>query len=181
MRNSHVSWTKSWNQYPRLNRDKLRRNPGTNDHWSPVWNIIQRLYISYFFKDPHQPLTYQFHYKTDHGLYTVVQYGSTDHVSTVLPSGKRNGGYIIDFEILITDSLSASSNYVLHVKVTVLVLASSVWNYKVLLKNVYHCLSSKDLMIRVRCKFSTEKLENFWKFELLATRTRKEGQVTEHN
>ena len=134
MRNSHVSWTKSWNQYPRLNRDKLRRNPGTNDHWSPVWNIIQRLYISYFFKDPHQPLTYQFHYKTDHGLYTVVQYGSTDHVSTVLPSGKRNGGYIIDFEILITDSLSASSNYVLHVKVIVLVLASSVWSYKVLWK-----------------------------------------------
>ena len=42
-------------------------------------------------------------------------------------------------------------------------------------------MSSKDTMIRVRCKFSTEKLENFWKFELLATRTLKEGQVIEHN
>ena len=73
--------------------------------------------MSCLFKDPQQPLTYQFHYKTDRGLYTVVQYGSTDHVTTVLPSGKEKDGYNITFEIMITDSLSASSNFALHIKV----------------------------------------------------------------
>ncbi len=68
-------------------------------------------------QDPDQPLTYEFHYKTDNGLYTVVSYGSEDHVTTVLPPGKREDDYEIGFEIMVTDSLSAASHFPLNIRV----------------------------------------------------------------
>ena len=74
-----------------------------------------RLY--FFLQDNDTPLTYQFHYKTDNGLYTVVSYGSEDHVTTVLPSGRKDNNYDIDFEITVTDSLSAATTILRKVKV----------------------------------------------------------------
>lgn len=68
-------------------------------------------------QDPDQPLTYEFYYKTDNGLYTVVSYGSEDHVTTVLPSGKREDDYEIGFEIMVTDSLSAATHVLLNIRV----------------------------------------------------------------
>ena len=74
-----------------------------------------RLY--FFLQDPDTPLTYQFHYKTGNGLYTVVSYGSEDHVTTVLPSGRKDNNYDIDFEITVTDSFSAATTILRKVKV----------------------------------------------------------------
>ena len=62
-------------------------------------------------------MTYEFHYKTDNGLYTVVSYGSEDHVTTILPLGEREDGYEIVFEIMVSDSLSAATNIELKIKV----------------------------------------------------------------
>lgn len=68
-------------------------------------------------QDSDKPLTYEFHYKTDNGLYTVVSYGSEDHVTTVLPPGKKEDDYEIAFEIMVSDSLSAATNVGLKIKV----------------------------------------------------------------
>ena len=62
-------------------------------------------------------MTYEFHYKTDNGLYTVVSYGSEDHVTTILPPGKREDDYEIAFEIMVSDSLSAATNIELKIQV----------------------------------------------------------------
>ena len=62
------------------------------------------------------PLTYQFHYKTDNGLYTVVSHGSESNATTVLPSGEKDNDYEIDFEITVTDTLSAAANFTCRVK-----------------------------------------------------------------
>lgn len=67
-------------------------------------------------QDKNEPLTYQFHYKTDRGLYTVVSHGSESHATTVLPSGKQDNDYEIDFEITVTDTLSAAANISRKVK-----------------------------------------------------------------
>ena len=71
---------------------------------------------SIFLQDSDKPLTYEFNYKTDSGLYTVVSYGSEDHVTTVLPSGNKDSDYKIDFEITVTDSLSAATKVLRKVK-----------------------------------------------------------------
>ena len=68
-------------------------------------------------QDQDKPLTYEFHYKTDNGLYTVVSYGSEDHVTTVLPLGKKEHDYEIAFEITVSDSLSAAESISLIIKV----------------------------------------------------------------
>lgn len=62
------------------------------------------------------PLTYQFHYKTDSGLYTVVSHGFESHAITVLPSGKKDNDSEIHFEITVTDSLSAATEITRKVK-----------------------------------------------------------------
>ena len=67
-------------------------------------------------QDENTPLTYQFHYKTDRGLYTVVSHGSESHATTVLPSGKKENDYEIDFKITVTDSLSAAAEIIRKVK-----------------------------------------------------------------
>ena len=88
-----------------------------------VFGRFKRLYkmssirLHFFLQDPNTPLTYQFHYKTDNGLYTVVSYGSEDHVTTVLPSGRKKDNYGIDFEITVIDSLSAATKILRKVKV----------------------------------------------------------------
>ncbi|KAJ7340518.1 hypothetical protein OS493_003270 [Desmophyllum pertusum] len=69
-------------------------------------------------QDPDTPLMYEFHYKTDNGLYTVVSYGSVEHVTTVLPPGKKENDYQISFEIMVTDSLSAA-NHSVRLSITV--------------------------------------------------------------
>ena len=68
-------------------------------------------------QDPDKPLMYEFHYKTDNGLYTVVSYGSVEHVTTVLPPGKKENDDQISFEIMVTDSLSAAN----HVRLSITV------------------------------------------------------------
>lgn len=73
---------------------------------------------SFLSQDPQEPLTYEFHYKTDNGLYTVVSYGSEDHVTTVLPLGRKDHDYNIDFEITVMDKLSAAAKSFLKVKVS---------------------------------------------------------------
>lgn len=67
-------------------------------------------------QDENTPLTYQFHYKTDRGLYTVVSHGPESHATTVLPSGKEDNDYEIDFEITVTDTLSAAAKFILEVQ-----------------------------------------------------------------
>lgn len=59
--------------------------------------------------DQQLPLTYQFHYKLDNGLNSVISYGHDDRVSCTLPSGKESEDGIIQVEALIIDSLSAVS------------------------------------------------------------------------
>ena len=76
-------------------------------HTSPYFSL----------QDSDKPLTYEFHYKTDNGLYTVVSYGSDDHVTTILPPGKKEDDYEIAFEIMVSDSLSAATNILLKIKV----------------------------------------------------------------
>lgn len=71
----------------------------------------------FLLQDPDTPLTYRFHYKTGNGLYTVVSYGSEDHVTTVLPSGRKDDNYEIDFKITVMDSLSAATKINRIVKV----------------------------------------------------------------
>ena len=61
-----------------------------------------------FFKDSETPLTYQFHYKTGGGLYTVVSYGSKDHVKTVLPQGQKDN-FTFEFNVTIKDKLFAET------------------------------------------------------------------------
>ena len=73
--------------------------------------------LNFFLQDTDTPLTYRFYYKTYYGLYTVVSYGSEDHVTTVLPSGHKDNNYDIDFEITVTDSLSAATTIFGKVKV----------------------------------------------------------------
>ena len=81
------------------------------------WNSY---HLSPYFclQDPDKPLTYEFHYKTDNGLYTLVSYGSEHRVTTVLPSGKRENDHVIGFEIMVKDSLSAATNFSLKIKVS---------------------------------------------------------------
>ena len=81
-------------------------------------------------QDPNQPLSYQFHYKTDNGLYTVVSYGTEDHVTTVLPSGKEENNYEFEFEIMVTDSLSASTNFHLITTVGRIRKIRGKWKYE---------------------------------------------------
>jgi len=59
--------------------------------------------------DSETPLTYEFHYKTGGGLYTVVSYGSEDHVETVLPQGPKANNFIIEFSVTIKDKLFAET------------------------------------------------------------------------
>ena len=73
------------------------------------------LYFS--LQDPDKPLTYEFHYKTDNGLYTVVSYGSEDNVTTILPPGKKEDDYNIAFEITVSDILSSATIFKLQIKV----------------------------------------------------------------
>ena len=58
-----------------------------------------------------------FHYKTDNGLYTVVSYGSENHVTTILSPGKKEDDNYMVFEIMVSDSLSAAANIELKIKV----------------------------------------------------------------
>ena len=69
-------------------------------------------------QDLHEPLTYEFHYKTDNGLYSVVSYGSEYNVTTVLPPGKKEDDYELVFEIMVSDSLSSATNVELKIKVS---------------------------------------------------------------
>ena len=46
----------------------------------------------------------------------MVSYGSESHATTVLPSGKKDNDYEIDFEITVTDSLSAATEIISKVK-----------------------------------------------------------------
>ncbi|XP_044184816.1 polycystic kidney disease protein 1-like 2 [Acropora millepora] len=59
-------------------------------------------------KDSETPLTYQFHYKTGGGLYTVVSYGSEDYVETVLPQGQKDK-FTFEFSVTIKDKLFAET------------------------------------------------------------------------
>ncbi|XP_044184688.1 polycystic kidney disease protein 1-like 2 [Acropora millepora] len=59
-------------------------------------------------KDSETPLTYQFQYKTGGGLYTVVSYGSEDHVETVLPQGQKDN-FTFEFSVTIKDKLFAET------------------------------------------------------------------------
>ena len=56
----------------------------------------------------------------------MIQYGSEAHVTTVLPLGKKQHDYIIEFEITVTDSLSAFNSVLLHIKVIVFNLLISI-------------------------------------------------------
>ena len=47
----------------------------------------------------------------------MVSYGSEDHVTTILPPGKKEDDYEIAFEIMVSDSLSAATNIKLKIKV----------------------------------------------------------------
>ena len=48
-----------------------------------------------------------------------MSYGSEDHVTTVLPPGKEQNDYEFGFEVMVSDSLSATSNFPLIIKVGV--------------------------------------------------------------
>ncbi|XP_068717180.1 polycystin-1-like protein 2 [Montipora capricornis] len=60
-------------------------------------------------QDRDKPLTYQFAYKTGRGLYTVVSFGHVAQARTVLPQGRKNEDFVIEFNITIKDSLSAET------------------------------------------------------------------------
>jgi len=46
----------------------------------------------------------------------VVSHGSESRATTVLPSGKEDNDYEIDFEITVTDTLSAAAKIIRKVK-----------------------------------------------------------------
>ena len=66
------------------------------------------LFFFFFLKDSEKPLTYQFQYKTAGGLYTVVSYGSEDHVKTVLPQGQKDN-FTFEFSVTIKAKLFAET------------------------------------------------------------------------
>ena len=70
--------------------------------------VLFFFFVFLFFKDSETPLTYQFHYKTGGGLYTVVSYGSADHVKTVLPQGQKDN-FTFEFSVTIKDKLFAET------------------------------------------------------------------------
>ena len=71
-------------------------------------NLVIIVCIFFFLKDSETPLTYQFHYKTGGGLYTVVSYGFEDHVETVLPQGQKDN-FAFEFSVTIRDKLFAET------------------------------------------------------------------------
>ncbi|XP_068717189.1 polycystin-1-like protein 2 [Montipora capricornis] len=66
-------------------------------------------------QDRDKPLTYQFAYKTGDGLYTVVSFGRVAQARTVLPQGRKDEDFVIEFDITIKDSLSAETTVTLRV------------------------------------------------------------------
>ena len=72
-------------------------------------------------KDRDKPITYQYHYKTENGLYTVISYGSEGLVRTVLPPGKKQDNYKIYFEVMVSDSFSAANTTLLEIEVNALI------------------------------------------------------------
>ena len=69
-------------------------------------------------QDQNKPITYEFHYETDKGLYTVVSYGLKAEVVTKLPVGKASESFKLKFEAVIIDSLSAATKRAVNVKVS---------------------------------------------------------------
>ena len=75
-----------------------------------IVSSFRNLFIAGFFfsKDSEKPLTYQIHYKTAGGLYTVVSYGDKNHVETVLPQGQKDD-FKFEFSVTIKDKLFAET------------------------------------------------------------------------
>lgn len=46
----------------------------------------------------------------------MVSHGPESRATTVLPSGKEDNDYEIDFEITVTDTLSAAAKFILEVQ-----------------------------------------------------------------
>ena len=69
------------------------------------------------------PLTYQFNYKTEEGLYTVLSYGSQGHLTTLLPHGKENNN--MELVVKVIDNLGSATTELLIVKVSFLSIAGA--------------------------------------------------------
>ena len=85
------------------------------------WTYYSSFSISFSVKDRDKPITYQYHYKTENGLYTVISYGSEGLVRTVLPPGKKQDNYKIYFEVMVSDSFSAANTTLLKIEVNALI------------------------------------------------------------
>ena len=55
------------------------------------------------------PLTYQYQYRLDNGLYSMVYYGVNNSVISWLPPGNRSHNYKVEFLATVTNSYGASA------------------------------------------------------------------------
>ena len=55
------------------------------------------------------PLTYQFQYRLENGLYSMVHYGVNSSVISWLPPGNRSHNYKVEFLATVTNSYGASA------------------------------------------------------------------------
>ena len=55
------------------------------------------------------PLTYQFQYRLDNGLYSMVYYGVNNTVISWLPPGNRSHNYKVEIRATVTNNYGASA------------------------------------------------------------------------
>lgn len=71
------------------------------------------------------PLTYQFQYQLDNGLYSVIYHGLNNSVISRLPTGNQSDNYEVKFLVTVTDKYGASAPAVgLSVRVSKWMLCS---------------------------------------------------------
>ena len=76
------------------------------------------------------PLTYQFQYQLDNGLYSVVYHGLNNSIISWLPPGNRSDNYKVHFLIAVTNKYGASAPTVnLSVRVSKCMLYSLILPY----------------------------------------------------
>lgn len=69
-------------------------------------------------KDPDEPLSYQFLFSSNGGPQTLLYYGAKPEIQEGLPLGSSSANYTQDIEIRIADRLGAKTNFYLSVEVS---------------------------------------------------------------
>ena len=63
----------------------------------------------YEWKSDSDPLSYQFQYQLENGLYSMIYHGMNNSIITWLPSGNISDNFLVKFLIIITDHYGASA------------------------------------------------------------------------